>query len=506
MRADYLTEYQRFYSGGLKWLYENGVVFEKAFHNHALTETAPGHAVILSGLNPGRSGVIANNWYDRDRRATVYCVEDSAAPILDDAKAEGRSPKNLNGTTLGDWMKEASPQSRVVSISGKDRSAILMGGKHPDEVYWYSGGKLVTSKYYQEHVSKWAQASNDKRIALSYFNKTWDYLSPGAEIYKLFGKDENPNERNWETAFPHPIGTALFVADSAYYTSFAETPFLDEVVLAGVRDAVTSLRLGSSANGIDLLTIGLSATDYIGHTFGPGSQEMADQLLRLDRNLGDLFKFIDQRIGLRNCLIAITADHGALPLPENLAAQGTPSSRLKRDDVMLFRNLDSYLDEKFGAKETWVTYYSDHVLYLSYPAIGRRNLKRSEVEAAAMEYLLRDRRVAAVYTRSDVEISGASLSPTAQLVRNGFNADRSGDLFIVFAERVYPHVERSGTGHGTVFDYDRQVPMVLYGADWPAKRVPLEVHVVDIGPTLADALRIRPPEKLDGVSRLGLLR
>ena len=445
MRADYLTRYQRFYSGGLKWLYENGVVFERAFHNHAVTETAPGHAVILSGLNPGRSGMVANYWYDRDRRAAVYCVEDTAVSILEDAKAEGRSPKNLMGTTLGDWIKEALPRSRVISISGKDRSAILMGGKHADEVYWYSGGKMVTSSYYQRQVARWIGTVNDKRIPLSYFNKTWDYLQPGAEFYKLFGRDDVANEKNWNSTFPHPIGVALFHADSAYYTSFTETPFLDDVVLASVREAVQSLNLGSQENAVDLLTIGLSATDYIGHAYGPGSHEIADQLLRLDRNLGEFFQFIDQRVGLKNTLIALTSDHGALPMPELLAAQGIQSSRLNRDDLMLFRNLDSYLDEKFNAKENWITYYSDHVLYLSYPALGRRNLKRSEVEQAAKEYLSRNPRLAAVYSRTDVESAGSRPGPTLELVRNGFNADRGGDLFLIFAENVYPYVERAGT-------------------------------------------------------------
>ncbi|MBI4456200.1 MAG: alkaline phosphatase family protein [Acidobacteria bacterium] len=506
MRADYFSKYQDYYSGGLKWLSNNGVVFDNAFQNHALTETAPGHAAMLSGLNPGHNGIIANQWYDRERRAAVYCVEDLSTSILEDARAEGRSPRNFKATTLGDWLKKTWPRSRVLSIAGKDRSAILMGGQNADEVYWYSSsnGRMVTSSYYLKRYPKWIEDFNARRIPGSYFGKTWDYLKP-SEFYRLFGEDNVAAEEDWDPTFPHPIGRTLLAPNSTFYSAFAATPFLDDLLLEAARAAILISKLGGRGE-TDLLCIGLSATDYIGHAFGPASHEVADQLLRLDQSLGAFFKFIDEHIGLKNTVIVLTSDHGVLPLPEELATRGVRSSRLQKTDLLFFQSLNSYLNKKFNSEEDWFPFYGDFNLYLSYPVLVRRNLRRSEVEGTVKEYLRQSARMAAVYSRSDMGLDLKKQDKELELFRNSFNPDSSGDVFIQFSEFLLPTVDRTGTTHGSVYSYDRQVPLVLYSSGWKRKNVSAEVHITDIAPTLAGLLELEKPDRLDGMSRLDWIR
>ncbi len=506
MRADYLSRFQDYYSGGLKWLSENGVVFENGYQNHAVTETGPGHSTLLSGVNPGTSGIVSNDWYDREHGSAVYCVQDDSAPILQDPTAEGRSPKNFKATTLGDWLKDRSPGSRVLSISGKDRSAILMAGQTADEVYWYntSDGRFVSSNYYLKKYTAWMEALNRKRIPASYLGKTWDYLKP-SEFYKQFGEDFVAEEDAPDPTFPHPIGGLSLSANAAFYNAFTQTPFLDELILTASQEAIRANKLGTRGE-MDLLCIGLSATDLIGHAYGPWSHEIADQLLRLDQSLGNFFKFVDAQVGLRNVLIVLSADHGVLPLPEQLAARGTKSSRLRKQDVLLFQNLNAHLSKKFKFKEDWVAFYGSLSLYLNYPALAHRNLLRSDVENAIKEYLSQSPIVAAVYSRTDLELDSSERDGVLGLFRNSFDPDRSGDVFVQFKEFVLPSVGRAGTSHISVYPYDRWVPIVFYNSAWKQKRVSAEVHTTDIAPTLAQFLNLQTPEKLDGVSRLGLIR
>ncbi|MBI3940847.1 MAG: alkaline phosphatase family protein [Acidobacteria bacterium] len=506
MLPDYLSRYQSYYTGGLKWLYDNGVVFENAVQNHAVTETAPGYSAMLSGLNPGRNGIVANQWYDRARQSSVYCVEDLTTAILQDAKAEGRSPRNFKATTLGDWLKDASPASRVVALSGKDRSAILLGGQRADEVYWYNSanGRLVTSNYYQRQISPWADSFNGRRIAASYFGKTWAYLKSSG-LYRLFGEDNEAAEDDWDSTFPHQIGRGLFVPNAAFYASFTGTPFLDELLLAAAREATAANKLGQRRE-TDLLCLALSATDYIGHRYGPGSHEIADQLLRLDVSLGDFFEFLDERVGLKNIAIVLTSDHGVLPLPETLAAQGVKASRLEKSDLVFFQGLNSYLDGKFGSRENWLVFFSDFNLYLNYPALLRHKLPRPDAEAAVKEYLRQSTKVAAVYSRSDMELALKRQDEGLELFRNNFNPDLSGDVFVQFSEFLLATVERRGTTHGSPYPYDRHVPLVFYGPAWKHKSISEEARVIDIAPTLAEMLGLSTPKKLDGVSRLKWLQ
>jgi predicted AlkP superfamily pyrophosphatase or phosphodiesterase len=506
MRADYFTNFQKHYSAGLKWLDSNGVVFEQAFQNHALTETAPGHSTLLSGLNPGSSGIVSNDWYVRKSGTEVYCVQDDNAPILGDPKAEGRSPKNFRATTVGDWLKKHSPNSRVLSISGKDRSAILMAGQSPDEVYWYgaSNGRFISSTYYLKKYPAWIEAFNLKRIPASYLGKTWGYLKPG-EFYKQFGEDFVAQEDAVDPTFPHAIGGVTVAANEGFYTAFTQTPFLDEYVLTAAQEAIRINKLGNR-DATDMLCVGLSATDLIGHAYGPWSHEIADQLLRLDQSLGNFFTFLDHQVGLKNTVIILSSDHGVLPLPEELSKRGTPSYRLRKEDVLLFQNLNSYLSKKFGAKESWAVYYGSLSVYLNYAALGRHNLSHSEAENAVKEYLRQNRLVAAVYGRSDMGLALKREDKVLELFRNSFDPDRSGDVFVQFKENVLPAATRAGTTHLSVYSYDRWIPVVFYGSTWKPKKVSVQIHTTDIAPTLAQFLNLKPPKKLDGLSRLDWLR
>jgi hypothetical protein len=393
-----------------------------------------------------------------------------------------------------------------VSLSGKDRAAILMGGQQPDHVYWYNSanGRLVTSTWYQRRYPQWVEALNSRRVPASYFGKVWDYLKPGDRFYALFAEDDVAAEEDSDPRFPHPVGRSLFVPVSSLFTTFTQTPFLDEFILTAAREAIRAEQLGTRGP-TDLLAVGLSATDYIGHTYGPASHEMADQLLRLDQALGAFFKYLDENVGLEKVMIVMTADHGVPPLVNQPEGTAGKSTRLNKGDLLRFQALNSELSRKFGAQDNWLSYYADGDLYLNHAAIAKHNLRRSDVEAAVKEYLRQSPTVAAVYGRSDLDKMLKAPDESLDLFRNGFHPDVSGDVVIQFTELLVPVVERRGTTHGSLYRYDRWVPLVFYGAGWKPHRVAEQVHIIDVAPTLSDALKLPPAAGLDGISRLSML-
>lgn len=505
MQMDYLNRFSQDFRSGLRRLYDRGAVFTNAHQNHALTETAPGHSTLLSGSNPSRSGIIANQWYGRAERKIVYCVEDSASSILGHNDYPGRSPRNFKATTLGDWLKSVSPESKVYSVAGKDRSAILMGGKKADGAYWYDiqTGNFITSAYYVEKVPSWVATFNGHKYADQQFGKTWDRLVPDVSFYNRFGQDRIVSEGDeMQSVFPHIFNSLSLRPASGFYTYFASTPFLDEHIERFARRLTEEYELGQDG-ATDLLAIGFSALDFIGHSHGPYSHEATDTIMRLDLVLGGLFRFLDGRIGLDQVAVVLSADHGVLPLAENLEGAGKLSRRIERSDILRFQNLNSRMSEKLG-KGKWILEFASANFYLNYEEIGRHNLKRSEVEQTLASILKEFDLVDTVYTRTEIQRS--SEDPFLQLYRNSFHEENSGDVLARFKERHLATVSRVGTSHGSPYHYDTNVPILFMGKDIRPRVSSQRIHTVDIAPTLADWLRIEKPKDLDGQSRLGMLR
>jgi predicted AlkP superfamily pyrophosphatase or phosphodiesterase len=462
MRSDYLPRFRSLFTAGLKDLLEHGAFLKNARYRHACTETGPGHSVILTGRSPRSSGVVANTWYDRALRRLVNVVEDPTVRVLG-GQGRSASPANLLGFTVGDLLKVRSPESRVVGVAFKDRAAILLAGQRADAAYWYetAAGRFVTSSHYMKEVPAWLSAFNERRRPDSYASKRWERLLPDPEVYRrLAGEDDVAGE--WDgkvTIFPHTIrgkpGEVLF------YDDLRRTPFADEITLEVALAAMDAHGLGTDET-TDLMAVGFSATDVIGHTYGPDSQEILDQILRLDRTVGRLFAEVERRVGPGRTLVVLASDHGCMPLVESLRKRGIDARRISPED--LNRLVLAALASRFPGKAGIVLAADPPDYYLDLEAIRRQGLKRTDVEATITKALFDSGLVAAVYTREQLLGEPPPGDRFFDLHRRAFFAPRSGDLVGRLRENVYVGGYVGGTGHGTPYDHDRHVPIVFMGA------------------------------------------
>src|SRR5262245_1620402 len=427
MRFDYLTRFAPLYKGGLKTLLSRGAVFSEANYRHSATETGPGHSVILTGRHPSHSGIVANDWYDAYLQKFVNVVDD---PVQSPLGGTGRSasPMNALSFTVGDVLKSKNPQSRVVGVSLKDRSAILMAGRRGDAAYWYetAGGNFITSSYYMREAPRWLLTWNSRHVADEYAGRMWSRLLPDTALYERYAGPDNV-DGEWDrkdTVFPHAIRGKP--PERLFYDDLRRTPFADEMTLAVALEAMKAHQLGEDSN-TDIFAIGFSATDIVGHTYGADSQETMDQLLRLDLVLEKLFKEIDSRVGLNNTLVVLTADHGSLPLVENLQAKGFDAVRASPN--VLSTAVNKALDQRFpGVANLFV--YAAPDFYLNEETIRRNNLNRRDIEQTAIAALMGTRIVENVYTQDELASTSATTDPFLPLFRNAFFAPRSPHLTV----------------------------------------------------------------------------
>ncbi len=494
MRFDYLTRFNDLYQGGFRTLLDQGAVFSEAHYHHAMTETGPGHSVILSGRHPSHSGIIANAWYDSFLKRTINVVED---PVHSPLGGEGRraSPVNFIGFTLGDVLKQQTPESRVVAVSLKDRSAILMAGPRGDAAYWYetSGGNFITSTYYMSKAPTWLEKWNGQRLPDRYADKKWHRLLEDKNLYEKYaGPDAIEGE--WDRkdiVFPHSIRGAP--PEWGFYNDLRRTPFVDEMTLSVSLEALKAHRLGED-NSTDILAIGFSATDVIGHTYGAESQEVMDQLLRLDLILEDLFQEIEARVGLANTLVVLTSDHGVLPLVETLQAKGIEARRAHPQ--VLEAAVEQALEKKYPGVDNLIA-DSRRDIYLDEEVMQRHQLKRQEVETTIIDALLSTGLVEAVYTHSQLLSDKPSNDPYIELFRNSFFQPRSPHLTVLVKKYTYLEPYVGGTGHGTPYDYDRHVPIIFMGPAIEPGAYPDPCGPQDIAPTLARLLGLDFPREKD---------
>ena len=493
MRYDYLVRFRPLYTGGLKTLMERGAVFSNARYRHANCETGPGHSVLLSGRDGLHSGIIGNLWYDALLGRLVYVVDDPTVTPVGGA-ARGSSPANFIGFTLGDVLKKALPTAKVVGVSLKDRAAVLMAGPRADAAYWYEPGigKFITSSYYMKTLPPWLEAINARRVPDSYAGKSWTKLLADESLYKKYaGDDAVATEFDTrETTFPHPVHGD--VGSPAFYEDFRRSPFADELTLEVALGALTAHDLGKD-EATDILAIGFSATDVIGHAFGPDSQEMMDQMLRLDHILKRLFETIGAKVGLDKTVFVLSADHSVMPLVESLQKQGFDAKRVA--PAALQAAAMASLEKRFPGKKDLVLNYLPPDFYLNLESIAAQGLKRREVEQAIADGLLSTGVVARVYTASmfDSDPPTALEDPYFDAVRRSFFGARSPQVIARLREYVYLTAFPGGTGHGTAYEYDRHVPLVFMGPSIKAGAYDGESGPEDIAPTLGLLLGIDYP-------------
>jgi predicted AlkP superfamily pyrophosphatase or phosphodiesterase len=499
MRADYLVRFAGLFVGGFRRLTTLGAVFTDAHQDHAATVTAVGHATLSTGMFPSHHGIAGNDWYDRTTRAKVASTIDAGHPVLTRPELGGRSPHNLMRTSLGDWLKAGSPRSKVFSIAFKDRSAILMGGQRPDGAFWYEHGAFVTSTYYARSLPGWVDAFNASGLIDAHFAEGWRKLLP-EEAYFASSEDNVATENDGRnTTFPHLFDDGTPDARARYRDGIEDTPFGDELAIEFAKTLVSAERLGTDADP-DLLWLSCSTSDHVGHLYGPLSQEVQDNYLRLDRNLGDLFDFLDAKVGAGEWVVALSADHGVLPLPEELRRRGIDAGRVPRTEFLKqVGGAANAVAETVGAGPDLVAYANYDGVVLNLPPSGRLRVPPAEVRRLVAERLRALPFVADTFTLEELE----SDEPGREFLdafRRSYVHGRSADILFRFKPNYLVAVGAYGTTHGGPYRYDTHVPIVVAGAGVRPATHASRVRTVDLAPTLAEALGLALPADLDGRS------
>jgi hypothetical protein len=525
-RADYLERFgDLFAENGLRRLMNEGASWTNSNYDHMPTYTAPGHATTMTGTYPAENGIIANDWYDREAGRVVSNSSDPEDRISADGRTyqsrwqlfgggaieHASSPRRLTASTLGDELRLATnDRAKVVGISVKDRAAILPAGRHASAAYWFSSvtGNMVSSSYYFNELPAWVKRFNDARPADKFYGKRWEYLlGSDAEYVRRQGADAPPweiigNAPGDTNKFPHTITGGADKPSPAFYAALDTSPFSNDMLVDFAEQAIDNEALGKDAD-TDVLTVSFSSNDYVGHRYGPYSHEMMDATLRVDRQIGALLDFVDQRIGLRNVLVAFTADHGVAPIPEHAASLGLPGGRISGADVMnAVRNGVRARFSKPGEKDTTTDYVIDAFLngnvFFNTVALKRDGVERAEVERAACEAALTVPGISRCFTRTRLEAGEVSAAdPVARRVLHGFSQRRSGDIIVLYEPFKYLGDLIPAT-HGSPYSYDTHVPMIIMGQGVSAGRYNQPATPADIAPTLASLLRVQPPSNATG--------
>jgi predicted AlkP superfamily pyrophosphatase or phosphodiesterase len=491
--ADLFSEYRQYYSGGLQRLTSQGAVFPRGYQSHAATETCPGHSTILTGSRPSRTGIIANNWFDLNaKRAdkSIYCAEDESQPGSSSDKYEA-SPLHLKVPTLGGRMKAANPATRVVSVAGKDRAAIMMGGGTADQVWWLGGPQGYVS--YKGIATPPLVAKVNEAMAKRLAQPNAGFELPAQCVSKDFAVK----------AGDRSVGTGRFARAAGDYKGFRISPEQDAMTLAFAAAAIENMDLGKQAQ-TDIISIGLSATDYVGHTYGTEGTESCIQVDRLDHELGAFFDRLDKD-GI-DYMVVLTADHGGHDLPERHRLNAMPMEQ-RVDMALTPKALNAAIAEKAGLPGKTVI-WGDGPAGDLYFDKGLTPAQRARVEAEALTLLRAHPQVETVFTKAQIAATPSPSGPPEswsliQEARASFYAERSGDLLLLLKPRVMSIPEQAVMGsvatHGSPWDTDRRVPILFWRKGMQHFEQPLGVETVDILPSLAAMIGLPvPKDEIDG--------
>jgi hypothetical protein len=455
-RYDYLTRFRSEYHSGFERLLTQGAVFTNARYEHFPTVTAIGHSTFLSGATPAISGIIANDWYDREEGKTVTSVSDSKTQLLG-GSGPGSSPHRMLVDTVGDELK-MSGNSRVIGISLKDRAAILPAGHMADGAYWFDTktGNFVSSTYYFADLPGWVKDFNASRPADAYKGVTWLTRTMPAEPARL-------------------------------YSAIDASPYGNEMVEKMAERALEAESLGKHDN-TDLLAVSFSSNDYVGHAYGPDSPEVHDISVRSDVLLEKLFQAIDKQVGLDNVIVVMTADHGVAPTAEANAARKMPGGRMPLGIVS--KTVQAAMVAKYG-DGNWIVSNAEHSIYLNWLLMAEKKIDVAEAERIAAQAALTIPHVFRVYTREQLMSGGALEDQVGRRVMNGFYVRRGPDVEVLL--EPYWVFSQTGATHGTTFSYDAHVPVIFMGAGIKPGRYYESIAVNDIAPTLATILDVETP-------------
>jgi predicted AlkP superfamily pyrophosphatase or phosphodiesterase len=488
----------QFGQGGFRRLLEQGASFSNAHQAHGITVTAVGHTAVLSGAYPYQHGIIGNNWIDPVTQKSMYCTEDRNYQYINEETEphDGTSPANLRVDTLGDQLRYATGnRAKVVTVSGKDRGAILLAGKTGTAYMYMNGsGNFASSTFYMQSHPEWVQHYQATRPQDRYYGKSWTPLLADSAYVGDAPDDLYPGVGK---RFPFVMESKSGKRDAAYYERLKTSPFLDELTLDFAKAAVEGEHLGKNPAGVpDLLGVSLSAHDYVNHTFGPESKMSHDHLQRLDRMIAGFFSYLDKQVGMDNVVVVLTADHGFTNSPEFSRSQHIDAQRI--DSGKLIADLNKHLAGKYSV-EKLVRATSMPNIHLDYTVIDKIGVARDVVENTAARFLLDQPGVAQVYTRGQLETGSVAGTRMDVLMRRAWNRQLSGDLMVVTKPYWFFGKGSSGSSHGTPYSYDSNVPLLIMGKRWIKPGAYGQyAEVVDIAPTLAFLLRVRPPAAAEG--------
>ena len=520
-RYDYLERFgDLFAPNGFRRLVRDGASWAQSNYDHMPTYTAPGHGTMMTGAYPAESGIIGNEWLDRPSGKRITSVTDESVKLLGGLPNDpASSPSRLMASTVGDEMRlVTNDRSKVIGISVKDRSAILPAGRHANAAYWFSisSGTMVSSTYYFNQLPAWVTNFNNAKPADKYFGAKWERLLPESEYLKRAGPD-NPSWENvsgWgdTNSFPHTITGGATKPERNFYIGLDYSPFTNDMLVSFAQEAIVNEQLGHD-DDTDVLTVSFSANDYVGHRFGPYSQEVMDVTLRTDRNVATLLDFVDARVGLANTLVAFTADHGVSPIPEQAAALGLGGGRIPFATVMgkiqaaisarynpQGKSPDPTADYllRFAEGNAWREWYVNNNIYFNYDALIRDGVNLEEFSQVVVAAALTVPGIARCFSRLQLLRGATSVTdPIERRALHGFYPSRSGD--VVMVAEPYKYIAETITAtHGSPYTYDTHVPTIIMGAGVNAGRYWEPATPADIAPTLSALLRITAPSNSTG--------
>jgi predicted AlkP superfamily pyrophosphatase or phosphodiesterase len=492
MRGDYVDKFKGQWNGGLKRLLDEGAWFREAAYPYAATETCVGHATISTGALPATHGMIANGWWDRDSQSMVTCTSDPGAKNIayaggvSSAAAGGDSAWRMRVPAFADELRfQSGGATRVVTFSLKARAAITLAGHKADAVTWFDHGSWVSSSAYgsMPFIEDFVKAHPMK----SDYKKNWRLSLPKSAYFydeKALGAEV---PEGWGPTFPHVLGgkAGSDQPDQAFYNQWEMSPFADRYLTRLAESAVDQLGLGKSG-GTDFLAIGYSSPDHVGHAFGPRSWEIQDILVQLDKDLADLFAHLDAKVGRGNYVVVLSADHGVVPVPEDMQKTGVDAGRLRIPEVQ--EKIEKAL-EPFGYTKPAIARITSSDVYFS---TGTYDKLKSDPAAmrAVLEAAHSVPGVAEVFRAEELQGRPTTQNPIRMAEANSYFQSRSGDLFIVakpywLASGRADKTRDYGTGHGTPYNYDQHVPVLLMGWGLEHGEFFAPITPADIAPTLA---------------------
>lgn len=498
MRQEYLYRfYDKYGEDGFKRLMTEGYNFKNTHYNYVPTYTAPGHASVYTGTTPAYHGVIGNDWYDKSQGKEIYCAEDESVETVGSESKRGKmSPRNMLATTISDQLRlSTQKRSKVIGISIKDRGAIFPAG-HMGEAYWHdkSTGDFITSTYYRESLPKWVSDFNKLKRPDYYLSQTWE-PSEDLDNFIESGTDNVAYEAplNKETPdFPYHL-------EKGDYWMVTETPFGNDLLTELAISAIKNAGLGTDKD-TDLLAVSYSSTDYIGHRFGPNSKEVQDTYMRLDKNIAELLKVLDEQFGKDNYLIFLTADHAIAEVPSYLVENSVPAGNFEKDQIAA---LNDQISDRFGSG-VWVEDVSNYQVFLNHQTINQNQVDLLEIQNFVAQTVLQYNGVSNAYPAHVIAATDYNAGGVKGMMVRGYNQKRSGDVLITL-EPGWITRGNTGSTHGSAFSYDTHVPLLWYGAGIAPGVSYDHKTITQIAPTLSMILDVMLPNAATGQPLVELL-